>query len=152
MIKRDCRNKKTRFHWDKRSKKYVKLNNGERVMASGKIKTESGAKAKANKTGIYKRWKERSHSKISLRGTSNEGNVDEATSLAGGNGFRGGNRSSFRGGKRHLSIPNAHVRSEIKDLDQVRKERQKKADRVSHMKSKSKGKKFGKNGKKRKSK
>lgn len=47
------------------------------------IKTESGAKAKANKTGIYKRWKERSHSKISLRGTSNEGNVDEATSLAG---------------------------------------------------------------------
>lgn len=72
--------------------------------------------------------------------------------VAGGNGFRGGNRSSFRGGKRHLSIPNAHVRSEIKDLDQVRKERQKKADRVSHMKSKSKGKKFGKNGKKRKSK
>jgi len=150
--KEGLQKQKTRFHWDKRSKKYVKLNNGERVMASGKIKTESGAKAKANKTGIYKRWKERSHSKISLRGTSNEGNVDEATSLAGGNGFRGGNRSSFRGGKRHLSIPNAHVRSEIKDLDQVRKERQKKADRVSHMKSKSKGKKFGKNGKKRKSK
>jgi ATP-dependent RNA helicase DDX54/DBP10 len=150
--KEGLQKQKTRFHWDKRSKKYVKLNNGERVMASGKIKTESGAKGKANKTGIYKRWKERSHSKISFRGTNNEGNVDEATSLAGGNGFRGGNRSSFRGGKRNLSIPNAHVRSEIKDLDQVRKERQKKADRVSHMKSKSKGKKSGKNGKKRKSK
>ncbi|KAE9459068.1 hypothetical protein C3L33_09019, partial [Rhododendron williamsianum] len=145
--KEGLQKQKTRFHWDKRSKKYVKLNNGERVTASGKVKTESGAKTKANKTGIYKKWKERSHSKISLRGTSNEGNVEEATSLAGGNGFRGGNGSRFRGGRKQLSIPNAHVRSEIKDLDQVRKERQKKADRASQMKSKSKGKKFGKNGK-----
>ncbi|EOY16527.1 Hydrolases, acting on acid anhydrides, in phosphorus-containing anhydrides,ATP-dependent helicases,nucleic acid binding,ATP binding,RNA binding,helicases isoform 7 [Theobroma cacao] len=28
---------KSRFHWDKRSKKYVKLNNSERVTASGKV-------------------------------------------------------------------------------------------------------------------
>ncbi|XP_028098570.1 uncharacterized protein LOC114298234 [Camellia sinensis] len=27
---------KSRFHWDKRSKKYIKLNNGDRVTASGK--------------------------------------------------------------------------------------------------------------------
>ncbi|GMP97171.1 hypothetical protein CsSME_00045535 [Camellia sinensis var. sinensis] len=49
---------KSRFHWDKeylRSKKYIKLNNGDRVTASGKIKTEGGAKVTANKTGIYKR-------------------------------------------------------------------------------------------------
>ncbi|KAL7222359.1 hypothetical protein ACSBR1_024124 [Camellia fascicularis] len=59
-----CRNKKSRFHWDKRSKKYIKLNNGDRVTASGKIKTEGGAKVTANKTGIYQRWKERSHNKI----------------------------------------------------------------------------------------
>lgn len=45
-------------------------------------------------------------------------------------------------------MPNAHVRSEIKDLEQVRKERQKKANKVSFMKSKSsKGKKFNGNGK-----
>lgn len=56
---------------------YVLHFNGEQ------IQTESGAKAKANKTGIYKKWKERSHSKISLRGNSNEGNIEEATSLAG---------------------------------------------------------------------
>ena len=52
-------------------------------------------------------------------------------------------------------MPNAHVRSEIKDSDQVRKERQKKANRISHMKSKqTKGgkKKFGKNGKRGKAK
>lgn len=138
---------KSSYHWDKRSKKYIKLNNGDRVTASGKIKTESGAKVKANKTGIYKRWKERSHNKISFKGTSHEGRADETTSLAGGHGLRGDNRR-FGGRKKHSSVPNAHVRSELKDLDQVRKERQKKATRNSYMKSNSKkGKKFGKNGK-----
>ena len=62
-------------------------------------------------------------------------------------------RSNFKGSKKQHSMPNAHVRSEIKDMDQIRKERQTKANRVSYIKSKStKGKKFGKNGKKRKGK
>ncbi|KAL2503648.1 putative DEAD-box ATP-dependent RNA helicase 29 [Abeliophyllum distichum] len=137
---------KSSFHWDKRSKKYVKLNSGERVTASGKIKTESGAKLKANKTGIYKKWKERSHKHVSLKGRSNEG-TEEANNFTGrGGGLRGDNRR-FKGGKQRL-VPNAHVRSEIKDLDQVRKARQKKAERISHLKgSKSKkGKKSGKKG------
>ncbi|KAI3417620.1 RNA helicase [Psidium guajava] len=143
---------RTSYHWDKRSKKYVKLNNGERVTASGKIKTESGAKVKANKTGIYKKWKERSHSKISLKGTSNEENSVVSTGLAGDRKFQRANRK-FKGGKQQRSLPNANVRSEIKNLEQVRKERQKKADKISYMKSKStKSKKFGKNGKKRKGK
>ncbi|KAL2467860.1 putative DEAD-box ATP-dependent RNA helicase 29 [Forsythia ovata] len=143
---------KSSFHWDKRSKKYVKLNSGERVTASGKIKTESGAKLKANKTGIYKKWKERSHKHVSLKGRSNEG-TEEANNFTGrGGGLRGDNRR-FKGGK-HMSVPNAHVRSEIKDLDQVRKARQKKAERISHLKgSKSKkGKKSGKKGNRGKSK
>ncbi|KAJ6306902.1 hypothetical protein OIU78_022081 [Salix suchowensis] len=50
---------KTVYHWDKRNKKYIKLNNGDRVTASGKIKTEGGAKVNATKTGIYKKWKGR---------------------------------------------------------------------------------------------
>ncbi|XP_052192832.1 putative DEAD-box ATP-dependent RNA helicase 29 isoform X2 [Diospyros lotus] len=141
------RKQKSRYHWDKRSKKYIKLNNGEHVTASGKIKTESGEKVKAKKTGIYKRWKERSHNKISLKGTNSEGNAEEATGLAGGNGLRRDNRS-IRGGKKYRSVPNAHVRSEIKDVEQVRKERQKKSNRISYMKSKSKGKKFSRSGKK----
>lgn len=142
---------KSSFHWDKRSKKYVKLNSGDRVMASGKIKNESGAKSKANKTGIYKKWKERSHKNVSLKGRSNEG-TDESTHSTGRGGLRGDNRR-FKGGK-HRSVPNAHVRSEIKDLDQVRKARQKKAERISHLKgSKSnKGKKSGKRGNRGKSK
>ncbi|GLT45837.1 hypothetical protein SLA2020_196400 [Shorea laevis] len=143
---------KSHYHWDKRGKKYVKLNNGERVTASGKIKTESGAKVKAKKTGIYEKWKQRSHNKISLKGTSSEGNAEGSPSMSGDRRFQGNNRK-FRGGKKQQSVPNAHVRSEIKDLDQVRKERQKKATQISNMKGKpSKGKKFNRNGKRGKSK
>ncbi|KFK42107.1 hypothetical protein AALP_AA2G211900 [Arabis alpina] len=118
----------TNYHWDRKSKKYVKLNNGDRVTASGKIKTESGAKVKAKKTDIYKRWKERSHKKVSH---GEDGDADDSTRMSGRAG-RGG-----RGGKRFAgSVPNAHVRSEIKDLDQVRKERQQKANKVSYLQSK----------------
>ncbi|KAL2241876.1 UNVERIFIED_CONTAM: putative DEAD-box ATP-dependent RNA helicase 29 [Sesamum indicum] len=142
---------KSSYHWDKRSKKYVKLNNGERVTASGKVKTESGTKLKANKTGIYKKWKERSHKKISLKGANND-STSGAASSAGTPGYRVDNRR-FKGGKSHKSVPNAHIPSEIKDFEQVRKERQKKADRVSYLKSKNKkGKKFGKSGKRGKGK
>ncbi|XP_020209204.1 putative DEAD-box ATP-dependent RNA helicase 29 isoform X2 [Cajanus cajan] len=138
------------YHWDKRSKKYIKLNNGDHVAANGKIKTESGAKTKATKTGIYKKWKERSHGRIFLRGTNSDGDPRESTSLAGP--YQRGRRN-FKGSKKQHSMPNAHVRSEIKDMDQIRKERQTKANRISFVKSKStKGKKFGRNGKKRKGK
>lgn len=141
---------KTSYHWDKRSKKYIKLNNGERVTASGKVKTEGGAKVKAKKTGMYKKWTEQTHKRISLVGARNGGTAEGSTSLAGGGGKIDNGR--FRGGrKRH--IVNAHVRSEIKDVEQVRKERQTKANRMAHMKSKSKkGKKFNRNGKRGKKK
>ena len=78
-----------------------------------------------------------------------------ACSLAVGNHQLHGGNWKLRGRKSHRSMPNAHVRSEIKDSDQVRKERQKKANRISHMQSKqTKGgkKKFGKNGKRGKAK
>ncbi|KAG9144352.1 hypothetical protein Leryth_025213 [Lithospermum erythrorhizon] len=154
--KNGLRKQKTTYHWDKRHKKYVKLNNGDRVTASGKIlspslasediKTEGGAKVKARKTGIYKKWKDGSHSKVSLRG-SNDRTDEESTSMSGSRGMHGDNRR-FRGGKKQHAIPNAHVRSEIKDMEQIRKERQTKADRQSYVKSKSKKGKFGgKNGK-----
>ncbi|XP_047334167.1 putative DEAD-box ATP-dependent RNA helicase 29 [Impatiens glandulifera] len=128
---------KARFHWDKRHKKYVKLNNGDRVTASGKVKTEGGSKTTATKTGIYKRWKDRSHRSISLKG-NDEGNTEASTSSGGGiNVLR-----DERGGRRRQggAVPNAHVRSEIKDHDQVRKDRQKKADRISYMKNNTKAK------------
>ncbi|XWS23637.1 hypothetical protein CRYUN_Cryun28dG0032000 [Craigia yunnanensis] len=146
---------KSRYHWDKRSKKYVKLNNGERVTASGKVKTESGAKVKAQKTGIYKKWKERSHRKVSLKGTSNGENAEETANSSGGYRSRGNGRN-FRGNKKSQHfVPNAHVRSEIKDFEQVRKERLKKANKISYMKgkaNKTRGKKGSRSGKRGKSK
>lgn len=54
---------------------------------------------------------------------------------AGSHVSRWGNKK-FRGNKKQHSLPHAHVRSEIKDLEQVRKERQKKANRMSYLKSK----------------
>ncbi|KAF6141151.1 hypothetical protein GIB67_006596 [Kingdonia uniflora] len=170
---------KSVYHWDKRSKKYIKLNNGESVSASGKIKTESGSKVKATKTGIYKKWKERSHHKISLKGTNTEGNTEVYKGFAGnrenrgdGNNFKGGrnhqqsdnsnfkggrgrgmggDQSDFKGGRNRRSIPNAHLPSELKTREQVRKGRQQEASKLSYMKKKSaKGKQSNKNGKIRK--
>jgi len=66
--------------------------------------------------------------------------------------YQRGHRN-FRGSQKQHSISNAHVRSEIKDMDQIWKERQKKVNTTSYIKSKwTKVKKFGKNGKKRKGK
>ncbi|KAF9599739.1 hypothetical protein IFM89_001685 [Coptis chinensis] len=187
---------KSDYHWDKKRKRYIKLNDNDRVTASGKVKTESGSKIKSTKTGIYKRWKERSHHKVSLRGTNSDGGhseVDRGFSgdrqmqgdnrnyrggrsegdrgFSGNRQMRGDNRNyrggrsegdrgfsgdrqmrgdnrNYKGGKKH-GIPNAHVPSEIKNPDQVRKRRQQQASKISYMKSKpGKGKKFGKNGKK----
>ncbi|XP_039071409.1 putative DEAD-box ATP-dependent RNA helicase 29 isoform X2 [Hibiscus syriacus] len=140
---------KSRYHWDKRGKKYVKLNNGERVTASGKVKTESGARVKAEKTGIYKKWKERSHRKVNLKGTINGENAEARASSSGDYRSRGYGRKFGGNKKPQHSVPNAHVRSEIKDLEQVRKERQEKANKLSYMKSKAnkkKGKNFGRGG------
>ncbi|WCJ41235.1 DEAD-box ATP-dependent RNA helicase 29 [Euphorbia peplus] len=138
---------KTVYHWDKRSKKYIKLNNGDRVTASGKVKTESGAKVNAKSTGIYKKWKEQSHRKVSVRGTSDDGGVEQTSNFSGDRHFQRNNRlkgSNYKKG----SVPNANVRSEIKNVEQIRKERQTKANRLAQMKSKAgAGKKFGTNNK-----
>ncbi|KAL3641717.1 putative DEAD-box ATP-dependent RNA helicase 29 [Castilleja foliolosa] len=138
---------KSTYHWDKRGKKYIKLNNGDRVTASGKIKNESGGKGKANKKGIYEKWKARTHNTV--KGKDNDSTSERASTSAG---YRGGdNRGRFKGGRGDRQIPNSHVRSEIKDIDQVRKDKQKKSDRITHLKNNSKhgkkGNKFSKNGK-----
>ncbi|KAJ8471768.1 hypothetical protein OPV22_026111 [Ensete ventricosum] len=129
---------KSQYHWDKRSKKYIKLNSGDRVTASGKIKNECGAKVKADKTGLYKKWKERSHQRISLGGMEKD-NLQE-----GGLADRG-NKQHYKGKRKRWSVPNANVPSELKDPEQVRKGRQQKANKIAHLKTKSsKGKRFSK--------
>lgn len=59
-----------------------------------------------------------------------------------------GNKWQYKGGRNRWSVPNANVSSELREPEQVRKERQQKASRIARLKSKSsKGKKFGKRGK-----
>lgn len=138
---------KSVYHWDKRGKKYIKLNNGERVTPTGKIKTESGAIVKGSKTGIYKKWKERSHRQISLDGRGTNDVSEGGTDHAGGRQIRG-KKWQFEGGRKRRSVHNSNVPSEIRNAEQVRKDRQQKTGRIDRMKNKpSKGNKFGKKGK-----
>lgn len=44
----------------------------------GQVKTESGAKVKLEKTGMFDKWKARTHKNVSFNGTG-EGNDEEAT-------------------------------------------------------------------------
>jgi len=123
---------KTRYHWMKN--KFVKLNSGDRVTATGKIKTEGGAKIKASATGIYKRWQQRTHKSINIGGKS--GNfAEEGTSSAGG--YHGGNKKHFPGGRGCKFIPNANVPSEIRNPEQMQKSRHQKAMEITRLKNKS---------------
>lgn len=62
-----------------------------------------------------------------------------------GNRWTSGNKRTFNGRTRRWSVPNSNVPSELKGPEQIRKQRQQKATRISQLKSKfSKGKKFGK--------
>ncbi|KAJ1268418.1 hypothetical protein BS78_07G133400 [Paspalum vaginatum] len=122
---------KTRYHWMKN--KFVKLNNGDRVTATGKIKTEGGAKIKASATGIYKRWQQRTHKSINLGGKS--GSFGEA-GTSGSGGYPRGNMKHFPGGRGRRSIPNADVPSEIRNPDQMQKSRHKKAMEITRFKNK----------------
>ncbi|KAJ3677498.1 hypothetical protein LUZ60_003222 [Juncus effusus] len=119
---------KTQYHWDKRSKKYIKLNNGDRVTATGKIKTEGGVKVTANKTGIYEKWKKNSHRKVSLSGNPDGPTESNPISQDGNN--------RFMKGRSRWSVPNKQVPSELKNPDQVRKIRQQKAVKIERLKSK----------------
>ncbi|KAL3680282.1 hypothetical protein R1sor_023238 [Riccia sorocarpa] len=128
---------KASYHWDKKSKKYIKLNRGEKVTASGKIKTESGAKVNAGNRGLYKRWKERSHMKVKTLG-------EEAT---GGQQGDSGGRGSYSGKKRKgAPVANASAKNELRGVEEVRKHRQKKVMKSKMGKKGKDGKKGGKSG------
>ncbi|KAM3262213.1 hypothetical protein ACQJBY_052732 [Aegilops geniculata] len=133
---------KTRYHWMKN--KFVKLNNGDRVTSTGKIKTESSAKLKASKD-IYKKWQQKSHRAISSGGKDG---AEGGSSTPGQtivtrftkphsehrsrftnqrSGYQRGNRRYPAAGRGRSSIPNADVPSEIRNPQQMRKGRQEKA-------------------------
>ncbi|KAB8108518.1 hypothetical protein EE612_044285 [Oryza sativa] len=123
---------KTRYHWKKN--KFVKLNSGDRVTATGKIKTESGAKLKPTKTGIYKKWQQKTHRSIDT-GRKYGGFAEEGASTTGSH--QRGNRKHTAAGRGRRYIPNADVPSEIRNPEQIQKSRQQKAMDIARMKNRS---------------
>ncbi|KAJ7518014.1 hypothetical protein O6H91_21G050900 [Diphasiastrum complanatum] len=118
---------RARYHWDKRSKKFIKLHQGEKITSSGKIKTEAGVKVNAGNRGIYKKWKERTHMEVPTMNEEREtGHFHTAEGRQHGSVNSGGHSKPFvsRNQKRH-KVPNAHVRSELRGVEEVRKHRQK---------------------------
>ncbi|GJN03483.1 hypothetical protein PR202_ga20935 [Eleusine coracana subsp. coracana] len=124
---------KSRYHWMKN--KFVKLNSGDRVTATGKIKTESGAKLKASATGIYKKWQQKSHKSINIGGQSSSNYDEGRTSNTGG--YQRGDKKFSGAGRGRRSIPNADVPSEIRNPEQMQKGRQQKAKELLRLKNKS---------------
>uniref|UniRef100_A0A7S3XG40 RNA helicase n=1 Tax=Picocystis salinarum TaxID=88271 RepID=A0A7S3XG40_9CHLO len=120
---------KRQYHWDKRKKKYVQLQGGEEVRASGKrIITESGAKVskrKAGPSGIYEAWVKKSKTKV--------GGEDEDT-------FRPENLRQQRGHRKGNKMSGSNnARSELKTPEQVRKMRALKEKQLQRNRPKKKG-------------
>lgn len=117
---------KSVYHWDKKHKKFVKLHHGEKVTATGKVKTESGTKVNVNNRGIYKKWKERTHLHVSSQG---EENISDLPGRRGPHNRMDSGASNGRkitGGKKRGKVPNANARDEIRSIEEVRKTRQQK--------------------------
>jgi hypothetical protein len=65
--------KRATYHWDKKKKKYIRLQPGEVLTGSGKVKSESGAKVNAGQQkGLYKKWQARTHMKVATAGDEGE--------------------------------------------------------------------------------
>eukprot|EP00899_Mesostigma_viride_P007557 jgi/Mesvir1/16802/Mv15167-RA.1 len=84
----DGQQQRSRYHWDARHRKYVKLQPGaELSKVSGKVKNASGKRVGVSKTGLYEKWQ-----KATKRSIATEGTVDDDG---------GGSRplKDFRGGR-----------------------------------------------------
>ncbi|KAL4420282.1 hypothetical protein ABPG77_005622 [Micractinium sp. CCAP 211/92] len=119
---------RVQYHWDKRSKKYVKLQAGETVKAGKRLKTESGAKGSKGPTGIYEKWAKKTRLRVAVGG-SEVGAAQLAAQMK--DRFKKGGRGWVNPLK--AALPNAHVRDELKNADQVRKERRLEEKKKEHL-------------------
>ncbi|GAQ91989.1 hypothetical protein KFL_008990010, partial [Klebsormidium nitens] len=119
--------KRATYHWDRtgKKKKYIRLQPGEMLTGSGKVKSESGARVNAGQRqkGLYKKWQARTHMKVATAGEEGE-NRPAASGRGGHSGSGRGRGGGGRGGGR--SGPGDKVRSEVRGVEEIRKERQKK--------------------------
>lgn len=85
--------KRATYHWDRKKKKYIRLQPGEVLTGSGKVKSESGARVNAGQQkGLYKKWQARTHMKVATAGDEGE---DRPAGEALGLWFSGSELISF---------------------------------------------------------
>ncbi|EFN52851.1 hypothetical protein CHLNCDRAFT_138323 [Chlorella variabilis] len=119
---------RTQYHWDKRSKKYVKLQAGETIKAGKRVKTESGAKGSKGATGIYQKWAKKTRLRVASGGTE-----EQSSALAAqvADRFKRGGRGWANPLK--AEVPNAGAREELRTPDQVRKAAKEEARKQEHL-------------------
>eukprot|EP00889_Picochlorum_renovo_P007309 jgi/Picre1/34339/NNA_001811.t1 len=128
----EAQRKSASWHWDNKSKRYVKLQKGE-IMKAGtraKSKSQSGpSKMNREKEGsLYKKWTKKTKMSIG------KSNADSRIAQAMGGRFKRGGRGWENPLKPVADDPDVHkrARNEMKTADQVRKQRkeeQKKRER-----------------------
>eukprot|EP00124_Ichthyophonus_hoferi_P000789 Ihof_evm16s32 gene=Ihof_evmTU16s32 len=121
----DMRKNASKMKWDRRKKKYVQQD-GAGDKSTKKITTESGNKILASyKKDLYKEWKDRHHVG---RGDENIPALTKGRARGRADYARGGpsDGPSTKGKK--------NVKNELKNADQISKERKIKKDREDHVK------------------
>lgn len=139
------------WHWDKKAKKYVKLNKNEAMKAGKRVRTESGVTKRTGEgpSGIYEKWSRKT--KVSIgSGTGADKSAKLADAMGarfdkGGRGWAnplkarndddGGYRAGADGGGsgRKTRGHNKGQRDELKNADEVRKNRKDEERKKEHL-------------------
>ena len=114
--------------WDARKRRYVALHGGDADAAARRgnkrMRTESGAlitgRIPSTGTGIYKRWQAKTKQAVATTGSEVEEHAGPGRGAVGGR-VRGGRQGRGAGAGRH--VHNAHVRDELKSVEQIQKGR-----------------------------
>lgn len=107
--------------WDRKKKKYVRINNNTEITPSGKIKirNESGKNIKLQERGkLYQDWKKKNHLEIPQIGETEDQKI---ASKVDSHGFRKYRHN--KGSKPEIEESNKKVKSELKTPEQILKDR-----------------------------
>eukprot|EP00884_Botryococcus_braunii_P015329 jgi/Botrbrau1/247/Bobra.0022s0221.1 len=114
-------NQARNWHWDKRKKRYIMLQPGEKVAGGKRVRSESGAKAvTGTSSGLYNKWMKSSQRKVALPGDLELPSAGGLPSDLSKRFVRGG-RGWVNPEKQHRAT--ASGPRELKTPDQVRRER-----------------------------
>ncbi|KAG8190766.1 hypothetical protein JTE90_024892 [Oedothorax gibbosus] len=117
-------------HWDRKKKKFVHEDNQER---SKKMKTESGVWIpKSYKSDLYKKWQEKN--KIKYQPNANDSDDDDGNQFGKKRKLPANMKGNRRGPQDNLRKP---PRRELKNKEEILKERKRKERQQSHQKKKS---------------